>query len=143
MKTMKDYHDLYLKCDNLLLADVFEKFRNNSLKNKGLCPDPGMYIFFEKVTRGGVSYISNGYSKAKNKYLKSYYPKQESEHITYLDANNLYAYAMSKIYSTGGFEWIAPKKSDLNKYTSNSSKVYLLEVDLEHPKDYPLAPDKK
>ena len=37
MKTMKDYSDLYLKCDVLLLADVFEKFRNNSLKNYGLC----------------------------------------------------------------------------------------------------------
>ena len=37
MKTMKDYHDLYLKCDVLLLADVCEKFRNNSLKNYGLC----------------------------------------------------------------------------------------------------------
>ena len=74
MKTIKDYHDLYLKCDVLLLADVFEKFRNNRLKNYGLCPscylsapgfsldamlkmtkikfelipDPNMYIFFEK-----------------------------------------------------------------------------------------------
>ena len=38
MKTRKDYHDLYLKCDVLLLADVFEKFRNISLKNYGLCP---------------------------------------------------------------------------------------------------------
>ena len=38
MKTIKDYHDLYLKCDVLLLADVFEKFRNNSLKNYVLCP---------------------------------------------------------------------------------------------------------
>ena len=35
---MKDYHDLYLKCDVLLLADVFEKVRNNNLKNYGLCP---------------------------------------------------------------------------------------------------------
>ena len=47
VKTMKDYHDLYLKCDVLLLADVFEKFRNNSLKNYGLCPshylsEPGL-----------------------------------------------------------------------------------------------------
>ena len=72
MKTMKDYHNLYLKCDVLLLADVFEKSGNNSLKNYGLCPshyfsapglsldamlkttkvklglviDPDMYIFF-------------------------------------------------------------------------------------------------
>ena len=38
MKTMKDCHDVYLKCDVLLLADVFEKFRNNSLNNYGLCP---------------------------------------------------------------------------------------------------------
>ena len=38
MKTMKDYHDLYLKCDGLLLADIFEVFRNNSLKNYGFCP---------------------------------------------------------------------------------------------------------
>ena len=95
MKTMKDYHGLYLKCDVLLLADVFEKFRNNSLKNYGLCPshylstpglswdamlkmtkielefisDPDMHIFFEKGTRGGISYISSRYSKANNKYL--------------------------------------------------------------------------
>ena len=85
MKTMKDYHDLYLKCDVILLVDVFEKFRNNNLKNYGLCqshylsapglscdamlkktktelefiPDLDMYIFFEKGTRGGISYISN------------------------------------------------------------------------------------
>ena len=38
MKTMKDYQDLYLKCDVSLFVDVFEKFRNNSLKNCGLCP---------------------------------------------------------------------------------------------------------
>ena len=101
MKTMKDYHDLYLKCDVLLLADVFEKFRNNSLKNYGLCPshylsslalgwdamlntkkvelelipDPDKYIFFEKGARGGVLYSSNRYSKANNKYLKFYDPK--------------------------------------------------------------------
>ena len=76
MKTVKDYYDLYLKCDVLSLADLFEKFRNNSLKNYGLCPshylsapgvswdailkmtkgklelipDPDMYIFFEKGT---------------------------------------------------------------------------------------------
>ena len=36
MKTMKDYHDLYLKCDVLLSVDVFRKFRNNGLKNYGL-----------------------------------------------------------------------------------------------------------
>ena len=97
MKMMKDYHGLYLKCDVLLLVDVFKKFRSDSLKNYGLCPshymsapalswdamlnikkiklelisDPDMYIFFEIGIRGGVSYISNRYSQANNKYLKS------------------------------------------------------------------------
>ena len=80
-KTMKNYHDFYLKCDVLLLFDVFETFRNNRLKNYGLCPshylsapalswdampnmakveleliaDPDMNIFFEKGAKGGVS----------------------------------------------------------------------------------------
>ena len=92
MKTMKNYHNLYLNCDILSLADVFEKFRNDSIRNYGLCPshylstpglswdamlkitkiklelipDPDMYIFFG---RGTISYISNRnrYSKANNK----------------------------------------------------------------------------
>ena len=161
MKTMKDYPDLYLRCDVLLLADVFEKFRNNRIKNYGLCPshylrapglswdamlnmtkvklelisDPDMYRFFEKGIRGGISYICNRYNKANNKYLKSYDPMQESKHIIYLDANNLYGYAMSKFLRTGEFKWIDPKEFDLNQYTSNSSKGCGLEVDLEYPKE--------
>ena len=110
--------------------------------------NPDMYIFFEKGMRGGVSYISNRYSKASNKCLKSYDPKQESKHI-YLDANNLYGYAMSKFLPASGFKWIDPKVCDLNKYTSNSSKGCVFEDDLEYPKelrklhnDYSLAPDK-
>ena len=175
MEKMKDYHNLYLKCDILLLAVVFEKFRNNSLMNCGLCPshylsapalswdvmlnmtkvelklilDPDMYIFFEKGTRGRVSHISNRYSNANNKYLKSFDQKQESKHIKYFDVNHLHGYAMSKFLPASGLQWIDPKEFDLNKYTSNSSKGCVLEVDLEHPKelqelhnDYPLAPDK-
>ena len=175
MKTMEDYHDLYLKWDVLLLADIFQKFTNNSLKNCGLCPsnylrapalswdamldmtkmkpefisDPDMYILFKKGMEGGVSYISNRYSKTNNKYLKYYDPKQESKHIIYLDANNFYGYAMSKFFPTNGFKWIDPKEFDLNKYTSNISKGCVLKVDLEYPKElrelhnhYPLAPNK-
>ena len=127
MKTIKDYHDLHLKCDVLLLADVLEKFRNNSIKNYGLCPNHFLrasalswmqcliwqkYIFFEKGMRGGVSYISNRCSKANNKYLKYYDSKQESKHIIYLDANNLYGYAMSKFLATSLFKWLDLKEFD-------------------------------
>ena len=92
MKNMKSYHDLYLKCDALLLANVFEKFRNRCLENYSLYPshflertslcwdtmlsmtkveldlisNVDMYLFFEKGMTGGVSYISQRCSKAKN-----------------------------------------------------------------------------
>ena len=98
METMAYYNNLYLKSDVLSLADLFEKLKNNSLKNYGLCPghymrvqclswdvmlktikvklelipDLNMYIFFDKVTRGGISYIVNTCSKSSNEYLKSY-----------------------------------------------------------------------
>ena len=111
---IKDYQDLYLKCDILLLADAFEKLRNNNFSNYGLCPshylsapslrfnamikitkikleffpEADIYIFLEKDTKGGISYISNRYSKADKKYLKSFDPKQESKDIIYLDENN-------------------------------------------------------
>ena len=91
-----------------------------------------MYIFFEKSARGGLSYISNRFIEANNKFLKYYDPKQVSRHI-YLDANNLHSYAMSKVLPTSGFKWIDPKKFDLNKYNSNSSKECALEVELECP----------
>ena len=73
-----------------------------------------IYLFLEKGMRGGVSYNSKRYRQANNKYLKSYDPKQESKHIIYLDANNLYDYAMSKFLPTSGFRWIDPKKFILN-----------------------------
>ena len=99
-----------------------------------LITDPDMYIFFENGTRCGISCISNRYSKDKNKYLKSYDPKQESKHIIYLDANNLNCYAVSKFLLTIGFKWIDSKEFDLNNYTRNSWKGCVPEFDLEYPK---------
>ena len=100
-----------------------------------LTADPDMYIFFEKGTGEGISYISNRYSKASKKYLKFYDPKQELKHITYLDENNLYGYAMSKFLPTSGFKWIDPKEFDLNKYTNHSSKRCVLKLILNIQKN--------
>ena len=77
--------------------------------------DPDVYIFFEKGMRDGVPCISNRYSKANNKYLKFNDPKQKSEHVSYLVANDLYGYVISKFLSTSGFKWIDPKEFSLNK----------------------------
>ena len=100
-----------------------------------LLQDPVMYIL-QKSIRGGISNISNRYSKLKSKDLKFYDQKQESKHIIYLDANNLYGFAMSKYLPKCGFKWMDSKEFDLNKFTSNSFKGWVLEVNLEYPKKF-------
>ena len=178
LKTMGDYHDLYLKSDILLLADVFENFRVTCLQYYKLDPcnyftSPGlawdamlkmtnvklelltdidMFQFIEKGMRGGTSYIANRYGKANNKYMKKYDEKEPSKYIMYLDANNLYGWAMSQYLPTDGFKWLSQKKIDkinLGTYTDDSKKGLILEVDLEYPNelhdlhnDYPLGPEK-
>ena len=172
MKTMRDYHDLYLESDVLLLADVFENFREVCMKNYELDPawyytSPGlscdamlkntrvkldlltdyeMLMMLEKGVRGGVSMISNRYAKANNKYMKDFDETKESSHIQYLDANNLYGWAMSEKMPYKDFEW--SEERDLKKIFEDGDVGYVLEVDLEYPEklhdlhnDYPLAPE--
>ena len=178
LKTMGEYHDLYLKSDILLLSDVFENFRKTCMQYYKLDPchyftSPGlswdamlkmtdiklelmtdidMFQFIEKGMRGGISYIANRYGKANNKYMKDYNKDKPSKYIMYLDANNLYGWAMSQYLPTGGFKWLKQKEIDkFNVYNINkdNKKGYILEVDLEYPKklhnlhnDYPLAAEK-
>ena len=180
LDNMGNYHNLYLKSDILLLADVFENFRKTCLQYYKLDPchyftSPGfswdamlkmtniklelmtdidMFQFIEKGMRGGISYIANRYGKANNKYMKSYNKKTPSKYIMYLDANNLYGWAMSQYLPTGGFRWMTEKQFnniDLAKYKEDSDKglIHVLEVDLEYPQklhnlhnDYPLGPEK-
>ena len=178
LKNMGDYHNLYLGSDVLLLADVFENFRKTCLEYYKLDPchyftSPGlswdamlkmtniklelmtdidMFQFIEKGLRGGISYIANRYGKANNKYMKDYDKKAPSKCIMYLDANNLYGWAMSQCLPTGGFRWMTQKqidKANLAKYEVDSKKGLILEVDLDYPEklhdlhnDYPLASEK-
>ena len=178
LQSMGEYHNLYLKSDILLLADVFENFRKTCLQYYKLDPchyftSPGlswdamlkmtniklelitdidMFQFIEKGMRGGISYIANRYGKANNKYMKEYDEKVPSKYIMYLDANNLYGWAMSQYLPTDGFRWMTEKQInniDLAKYNENSEKGLILEVDLEYPKelhdlhnDYPLAAER-
>jgi len=107
---------LYLKTDVLLLADVFENFRDKCLKYYGLDPchyftSPGLawdaalkkskikldlisdidiQLLIEKAFRGGISYIAHRKAKANNKYLPDYNPEIEDSYLMYLDANNFY-----------------------------------------------------
>ena len=178
IKNMGEYHDLYLSSDILLLTDVFENFRKTCLEYYKLDPchyftspglswdamlkmtdiklelmtDVDMFQFIEKGLRGGISYIANRYGKANNKYMKEYDEKAPSKYIMYLDANNLYGWAMSQYLPTGGFRWMKKEhidKIDLAKYKEDSKNGLILEVDLEYPEklhdlhnDYPLAAEK-
>ena len=126
---MGDYHDLYLKSDILLLADVFENFRSTCLQYYKLDPchyftsqglgwdamlkmtdiklvlmtDIDMFQFIEKGSRCGISYIANRYGEPNNKYMSEYNPEKPSKYIHYSDANNLCGYAMSQCLPSGGF----------------------------------------
>ena len=161
LKNMGEYHDLYLKSDVLLLADVFKSFRKTCLQYYKLDPcyyftspglswdamlkktdiilelmiDVDMFQFIKKGVRAGVSYIANRYGKANNKYMKKYNEKVPSKYIMYFDANNLYSWAMSHYLPTGNFRWMTDKeisKIDSGKYKENGKKRLILEVDREY-----------
>ena len=171
MKKLEDYHNLYNQVDVLLLADVFENFRDICIKNYNLDPahyypapglawdatlkltevklellsDPDMLLMVEKGISGGFSMISNRYGKANNKYMgKSFKDREPSKYITCLDANNLYGWAMNKPLPTHDFKWM--KVGELENWENHSC---ILEVDLEYPRslhdlhsDYPLVSEQ-
>ena len=164
IKTMGEYHDLYLKSDVLLLADVFENFRKTCIQYYKLDPclyftSPGlswdamlkmtniklelmtdidMFQFIEKGMHGGVSYIANRHGKANNKYMNEYNEKAPSKYIIYLDANNLYGWTMSQYLPTGSFRWMTDKEIkniNLGKCKADGKKGLILEVDLKYPQE--------
>ena len=76
-----------------------------------LMTDIDTFRFIEKGMRGGISYIANRYGKGNNEYMKTYDEKAPSKYIMYLDANNLYGWAMSQYLPSGGFKWMTEKKN--------------------------------
>ena len=172
--TLGDYHDLYLRTDVLLLADVFENFRRTAmatykldpahyytlpgyswdalLKSTGvsleLITDPNIYLFVEKGLRGGISMVSHRHAIANNRYMQNFDPSQPDSYLMYLDANNLYGWAMSQPMPTGGFQWVNYTDQILET-PADADHGFILEVDLDYPtslhrqhNDYPLAPEK-
>ena len=101
-----------------------------------LMTDVDMFQFIQKGLRGGISYIANRHGEANNKYMSGYDSSKPSKYIMYLDANNLYGWAMSQCLPTGGFRWMTQKQIDkvnLAACTEDRKKGIILEVDLEYP----------
>ena len=164
MKTFKEYHELYNITDVLLLADVFENFRELCLKIYGLDPvyyftapglawdaclkitgielellsETNMLLMFEKGIRGGISIISNRYGRANNKYMRKGYNKNiPSKYLMLLDENNLYGCGMSMKLPTHGFKWLTGGEMEKiyeNRHNLNKMPC-ILEVDIEYPEN--------
>ena len=131
LENLGDYHNLYVQSDTLLLADVFNNFRDMCIKEYELDPahflslpglacqdclkktnielelltDYDMLLMVEEGIRGGICHSIHRYAKVNNKYMKNYNNNEESSYIHYLDANNLYGWAMSKKLPVNGFKW--------------------------------------
>ena len=162
MKTMKDYHDLYLTTDVLLLADVFENFRKLAMANYALDPAhfvtlPGMVyqaalrytgvhlelltdidqlLFFESGIRGGVSTITGRYAKSNIPDTEDYDPSLPPSYISYLDMNNLYRTVMQFSLPICGFRWLSLseiKELKIMEIDDDAEIGYTLEVDLDYP----------
>jgi hypothetical protein len=156
-----DYHDLYLKTDVLLLADVMEQFRKTCMKDNQLDPfhyvtlpsfawdaclkmskvklqlikDINMYLMVESGIRGGISMILNRFSQANNKYMPNFDKSKPSKFIWYGDANNLYGWSMSQPLPVDGFQWNTQKwtKDNILNIAETGNKGYIFEVDLDYP----------
>ncbi|GBC14077.2 uncharacterized protein LOC114539626 [Rhizophagus irregularis DAOM 181602=DAOM 197198] len=139
-KTMQDYHDIYLKTDVLLLADIFQNFREMALKKYGLdlITDQDMYMMVEQGLRGGISMVSKRYARANNPGMGEgkWTADKPKSSILYLDANNLYGWAMLQYLPTGNFHWIKEENElsniqrqiESNEIPDDSSEGYILKV---------------
>ena len=164
-KNLGEYHDVYLRTDVLLLADVFETFRETCLNHYRLDPahfytapglswkaalketevelellrDVDMLLMFEQGIRGGITQAVKRYARANNKYMPDYDPEEASKFLQYLDANNLYGWAMAQKLPTHGFRWINKVEEltseKIAKLVKRDNKGYVLEVDVEYPKE--------
>ena len=155
IKYMAENHDLYVLSDTLLLADVFENFRGKWLQiheldpayflpapgvNLELLTDADMLLMVKKGIRGGFCQAIDWYAKANNKYMNNYDKSIESSYLMYLDANNLYGWAMSQKRPINGFKWVEDLSkfidSFIKNYDKNSDRGYFFEVDVDYPKKF-------
>ena len=156
---------MYVQCDALLLADVFENFRGKCieiykldlvhfvsapglvwqacLQNTGvkleLLTDLDMLLIVEEGNRAGICQAIYRYAKANNKYMNNYGKRKIISFLMYLNANNLYGWAMSQKLPLGGFKWIKEllkfNENFIKGYNENSNEGYFLKVDVEYRKN--------
>ncbi|XP_075240282.1 uncharacterized protein LOC142335839 [Convolutriloba macropyga] len=162
-KNFGDYHDVYLKIDVLLLASVFEKFRDVCLDVYNLDPacfysapnlswdamlvttgvelellqDYDMLLFCEKAIRGGLNGVGSlRYFKANNKYIPDFKSNETSVFGAFFDVTSLYAGTMMKKLPIGSFEWDDTLTVEtISAHDCEGEYAFFVEVDLAYPSE--------
>ena len=166
IKNLGEYHDLYVQSDTILLADVFESFRNLCLNTYKLDPayflslpglawqaclkhseiklelisDINMLLLLEEGIRGGICHSVFRHAKANNRYMKDYDENQESSFLIYTDYNNLYGKAVSEKLPVDGFEWVDDVseigENCMKNYDEDSNVGFFIKADIKYPKEF-------
>ena len=164
LNNLGEYRDLYIQSDTLLLADIFENVRNKCLEVYELDPahfsslpvlawqaclkktnvklelltDYDMLLMIEEGIKGGICHSMHRHAKANNKYMENYDENKETSYIRFLDAHNLYGWAMSQKLPVNNFKWVEDtsriNEEFIKNYNENSKKGYILEVDVKYLK---------
>ena len=129
-----------LKCMSLILITRISMASMSKKTNVKLelLTDYDMLSMVEEGIRGGMCHSIHRYAKANNKYMKNNDKNKESSYIQYLDANNLYGWAMSQKLPVNGFKWIKNvteiDEKFIKNYDEDSDKGYIFEVDVKYTK---------
>ena len=154
-----DYHDLYLRTDVVLHTNVYKAFRETCLEHYKLDPvhfytspelawkaclkytgiilklltDPDMLLMFERGIRGGITQAVHKYAAANNPHMGDKFdPNKDTTYLQYLDANNLYGWAMSQPLPTRGFRLVDVNPNEISELATRTDQGYILEVDVMH-----------
>ena len=121
INNLGEYHDLYVKLDTALIADIFGNFRDKHIETDKLDP-----AYFEEGIRRVICNKVHSYAEANNKYMKNYDKNKESSFLIYVDANNWYGWTMTKKLQVDSFKWV----DDLSMFTEDFIKSYDEEGDV-------------
>lgn len=162
--TIRDYLEVYLVLDTMLLTGLVEAYRSTTHAHFKLdpthyvssaslsmdamlrvtrvkletLPTTDMYLFVTKSIRGGLCGTATRYAKSNHDLCSDYDESKDNAHIISWDCNNLYGTSLCSKLPTGDFKWLTPREIttfDITQIPENGTRGYFLEVDLKYPQE--------